>query len=136
MRDTVEPSTPDGRGKWVPKDGTRPFNPWGTGSQPEISYDPDPDGRHKGPHWDVEDARGKRRRFRPDGTEIDPRGRPIAAPENVRPPNWVRRNWNDLNWIEKEQVIRTTVLAAQATVAVTVLTVTVSTALALAGGGS
>ncbi|MCP3981147.1 MAG: RHS repeat-associated core domain-containing protein [bacterium] len=90
---------PDGRGKWTPRPGTPHDKPAPGGGRPQITWDND---SPKGPHWDVDDGTGKknRRRFRPDGTEIDGNGDEIAPPELVRPPNWLPETLREPGMLE------------------------------------
>lgn len=68
----ANPSQGGSRGaKWKPE---HPVNSPG-GGQPGASWDPDG-------HWDVDDGKGGRRRYAPDGTEVDHDNNPVSNPRN------------------------------------------------------
>lgn len=73
-----KPGTGERPNKWVPK---LPL-PSQTGGQPGASWDPN------GGHWDVDDGQGNRRRYLPDGTEVDHDNNPIPTDETGK------RRWN------------------------------------------
>lgn len=71
------PGTPERPWKWIP---TRPVpNPDG-GGQPGGSWDP------KDGHWDVDNGRGVRNRWLPDGTSVGEDHKPTEKPEPPPPP--------------------------------------------------
>ena len=61
------PRAPGRRAPWVPRE------PVPGQSQPGASWDP------RGNHWDVDDGLGNRRRYAPDGTEVDHDGNPLPG---------------------------------------------------------
>ncbi len=63
------PGTEGRPDKWVPRDPV----PSPQGGQPQGSWD------EKGGHWDMDDGRGSRNRYLPDGTKVDHINRPIPA---------------------------------------------------------
>jgi RHS repeat-associated protein len=62
------PGTGSRETKWKPRFPV----PSATGSQPGASWDPEG-------HWDVDDGSGGRRRFDPEGTEVDHDGNPVSS---------------------------------------------------------
>ena len=88
-----QPGQPNG---WKPGPGTaaRPVR-WGPQvpipgqSQPNGSWDPDAG------HWDINDGNGTRRRYLPDGTEVDHFNNPVPS-VNV-PSSWLRQVFSPQN---------------------------------------
>ena len=54
---------------------------WSTGGQPGGSWD------DKLGHWDVDDGDGERKRYLPDGTEVDHHNNPVAQPGHFTTPD-------------------------------------------------
>ena len=96
----------DGNGwKWSPNPGSPRGGSWGPkfpiktpkGSQPKVSWDPDP-GPHGKQHYDMDDGNGNRTRFDKDGKPLPTQRKveiPVADPDSGYSPDPVV---NPIDW--------------------------------------